>query len=171
MWALHSFHHSDESFNNFTGWRHAWLCGVIRIMAISTPVAILFHVPLSVFLAFAAIQLAVGILMHLNSPIEFGRFSLWFINPQFHRVHHSVQAEHWNKNFANALPLWDVVFRTSWKPRKGEFPDTGLVPSDVPHGFVDALVWPLHRPLRRLMSSRGVWRPKAQPVCDGPVTS
>lgn len=164
MWALHSLHHSDKSFNNFTGWRHAWLDRVINNILIYAPLAIVFRAPPPILLAFTAIHMASGILMHLNSPIEFGRFSLWFMNPQFHRIHHSVQPEHWDKNFANALPLWDVVFRTSWKPRKGEFPDTGLTPSDKPIDLVDALIWPLHRPLGRLIASRGNNAPSVS--CD-----
>jgi sterol desaturase/sphingolipid hydroxylase (fatty acid hydroxylase superfamily) len=170
LWAFHSFHHSDESFNNFTGWRHVWLTQVLGSIVVHIPLTIVFHLPPSMPLALTAFELAAGILMHLNSPIEFGRFSLWFMNPQFHRIHHSVQPEHWNKNFANSLPLWDVVFRTSWKPQKGEFPDTGLVPSDLPNGFVDALIWPLRQPLRRLaaiakqqVSYRILWR---RPLLD-----
>jgi sterol desaturase/sphingolipid hydroxylase (fatty acid hydroxylase superfamily) len=48
------------------------------------------------------------------------------VTPQVHRIHHSEKPEHYNKNFADFLPLFDIVFGTYHSPRRDEFPATGL---------------------------------------------
>lgn len=64
--------------------------------------------------------------VHMNIPVGFGR--LWWLatSPQWHRIHHSIQPEHRDKNFAFYFPLLDVVFGTAYVPRPGEFPPTGV---------------------------------------------
>jgi len=48
------------------------------------------------------------------------------VTPQVHRIHHSVERQHQDKNFADALPIFDIVFGTYVKPTRDEFPTTGL---------------------------------------------
>jgi hypothetical protein len=47
------------------------------------------------------------------------------VTPQYHRIHHSLEKRHWNKNFADRLVLWDILFRTRYAGAD-EFPDTGI---------------------------------------------
>jgi sterol desaturase/sphingolipid hydroxylase (fatty acid hydroxylase superfamily) len=143
LWTVHSFHHSEEHLNVLTTWRAFWLAGgPLTTLILYTPVALVFRAPHSVLAAMGAIRLLSNLLMHLNTRIEFGRFSFWFTGPQFHRIHHSIEERHWNKNFAPALPIWDIVFGTAWKPARGEFPETGLQPNFTPGGILEALLWP-----------------------------
>jgi sterol desaturase/sphingolipid hydroxylase (fatty acid hydroxylase superfamily) len=44
------------------------------------------------------------------------------VTPQVHRIHHSVDAEHYNRNFADALPIFDIVFGTYYRAGRDEFP-------------------------------------------------
>lgn len=80
-------------------------------------------------------------LAHTNVRVQLGRFGFWLNNPQYHRIHHSIEPQHRNKNFCKALPLFDVIFGTAYKPGKDEFPATGLVPSDKPVGIIDGIIW------------------------------
>jgi sterol desaturase/sphingolipid hydroxylase (fatty acid hydroxylase superfamily) len=48
------------------------------------------------------------------------------VTPQVHRIHHSIDPVHHNRNFADALPIFDIVFGTYHRPAKEEFPPTGL---------------------------------------------
>src|ERR1700730_11405790 len=50
------------------------------------------------------------------------------VTPQVHRIHHSIDSEHYNRNFADALPIFDILFGTYCRPGKNEFPVTGLGP-------------------------------------------
>jgi sterol desaturase/sphingolipid hydroxylase (fatty acid hydroxylase superfamily) len=84
---------------------------------------------------------------HANVRIRLGRFVTWIGNPQWHRIHHSVQPEHFDKNFAGLLPLWDIVFGTAWVPRRDEYPATGL-DLDEKIGVLEGIVWPLRKYFR-----------------------
>src|SRR5438034_65869 len=48
------------------------------------------------------------------------------VTPQVHRIHHGVGPEHYNKNFADGLPIFDILFGTYCRPAKDEFPATGV---------------------------------------------
>lgn len=144
LWRIHSFHHSEESFNIFTEWRDWFFAGrPLKGLILYTPLGLLFHASSSILAAIVIIRFFGNLLMHLDVRIELGRFSLWFMNPQFHRIHHSTRQEHMDKNFSCALPIMDVIFGTAWKPRKGEFPATGMTPRKVPNGLFEALMWPV----------------------------
>jgi len=47
------------------------------------------------------------------------------VTPQVHRIHHSVDPSHYNRNFADALPLFDILFGTYYRPQAQEFAATG----------------------------------------------
>jgi sterol desaturase/sphingolipid hydroxylase (fatty acid hydroxylase superfamily) len=85
-------------------------------------------------------------LAHLNTRVSLGRFSLCIQNPQYHRIHHSIEPQHRDKNFCRMLPVFDVIFGTAWKPGKDEFPKTGLDSGETATGFLDGIIWPIrHR--------------------------
>jgi sterol desaturase/sphingolipid hydroxylase (fatty acid hydroxylase superfamily) len=54
------------------------------------------------------------------------------VTPQVHRIHHSVDPAHHNCNFADALPIIDIIFGTYRRPERDHFPNTGLGPADQP---------------------------------------
>lgn len=145
LWAMHSLHHSAESLSVITGARHFWFEGAIGTAFIPV-VGIVFKIPPDVMTVVAWLYLLPDGLAHLNVRLSLGRFALCLNNPQYHRIHHSVETEHWNKNFCKGLPVFDVIFGTAWKPGKDEFPATGLVPRETATGFVDGIIWPVrHR--------------------------
>ena len=66
------------------------------------------------------------------------------VTPQVHRLHHSVRPEHYNRNFADALPIFDIIFGTYQSPVRAEFPPTGLGPdSPAPRSLLAAQFGPL----------------------------
>jgi hypothetical protein len=46
-------------------------------------------------------------------------------DPQYHRIHHSLEERHWNKNFAERLPIWDFLFGTLYAGFD-EYPQVGI---------------------------------------------
>jgi sterol desaturase/sphingolipid hydroxylase (fatty acid hydroxylase superfamily) len=45
---------------------------------------------------------------------------------RFHRIHHSVEPQHFGKNFGAGTSLWDQLFGTAYFPAADEWPATGL---------------------------------------------
>jgi sterol desaturase/sphingolipid hydroxylase (fatty acid hydroxylase superfamily) len=145
LWAMHSLHHSAEALSIITGARHFWLEDVMY-PAILPVMGIIFSIPQEILLTVSAIYFVPdGLLSHLNVRVSLGRFALVVNNPQYHRIHHSLEPQHFNKNFCKMLPLFDVIFGTAWTPDKDEFPRTGLA-GERATGFLDGIIWPVrHR--------------------------
>jgi sterol desaturase/sphingolipid hydroxylase (fatty acid hydroxylase superfamily) len=144
LWAMHSFHHSDTAMNASTTTRHYWAEAGIKALSIYLLAGILFKANL-VFLAIYGFMGFYHVFPHMNVRVGFGRYWMFFNSPQYHRVHHSVQAEHFNCNFAGLFPVFDCLFGTHHIPRAGEYPPTGLDTGKAPGTLLDALTWPVRR--------------------------
>lgn len=141
LWAMHSFHHSANGITFITGGRHFWLERVLSD-AFLPIMAVLFRIPPDMAIAAAFIFFLPDACAHLNVRIPLGRFVTWINNPQWHRIHHSVQIEHRDKNFAAFFPLLDILFGTAWVPKPGEYPATGLVPPERVD-IINSVIWPI----------------------------
>jgi sterol desaturase/sphingolipid hydroxylase (fatty acid hydroxylase superfamily) len=151
---MHSLHHSAEALSAVTGARHFWL-EFPFLSSVFPVLGILFKIPDEMALPIALIYFLPDGLAHLNIRLSLGRFALVLNNPQYHRIHHSVEPQHWNKNFCKMLPLFDVIFRTAWLPEKDEFPKTGLDTGEKPTGFLDGIIWPIRSLIGRAPSVAG----------------
>jgi sterol desaturase/sphingolipid hydroxylase (fatty acid hydroxylase superfamily) len=150
LWAMHSLHHSAEALSIITGARFFWLEGGINTAAFSV-LGIIFKTPPEVVTIVALLYILPDGLAHTNVRLPLGRFALFLNNPQYHRIHHSVEPQHRDKNFCKMLPLFDVIFGTAWVPGKDEFPETGLVSREKATGILDGIIWPVrHLPVQRL---------------------
>jgi sterol desaturase/sphingolipid hydroxylase (fatty acid hydroxylase superfamily) len=131
LWPQHAVHHSAPHLNAATAFRHHILENAVRFPFVDVPLMFIFvH---SVWAdAGLLTQLAtgfvayLGIFAHSNLRIGFGPLNWLIVSPQTHRIHHSIEARHWNRNFAAYFPVIDVVFGTYYHPRKDEYPDTGV---------------------------------------------
>ena len=148
LWAMHSFHHSDEAVNISTTPRHFWAEQAIKSVTIYLIIGLVFAPDAGVVAAYTVITL-LNFFFHMNVPIGLGRG--WFLlnSPQYHRIHHSSLARHHNRNFAALFPIFDVLFGTAYQPRAGEFPPTGLSDNDAPRSVIEAIVWPIRGFLRQ----------------------
>ncbi len=147
LWAMHSLHHSAEALTLVTGARHLWLETAIN-GAFFPVVAILLKTPPEIVTTALFLGFLPNGCAHLNVRLHLGRFSTWINGPQWHRIHHSIQPEHFDKNFAAVFPIWDVIFGTAWIPGKDEFPIAGLVPGERP-GVIAGIIWPFRNlPIR-----------------------
>jgi len=146
LWAMHSFHHSDDDVNAGTFYRHYWIEKPLWFALTSLPLAFVFRISTEAAVVYAALFQFFGLFPHLNSRIEFGRWSTAILSPQVHRIHHSIQPEHFNTNYCGAFPLWDLVFRTYRAPVRGEFPPTGLSDRAARPSLRDVVLWPLAHP-------------------------
>jgi sterol desaturase/sphingolipid hydroxylase (fatty acid hydroxylase superfamily) len=134
VWEQHRLHHTEESMNVATSLRHHWLEEFLRSILIVAPMSLLFRItPIDAGVLTMLIG-QWGYFTHANIRINCGPINRLFVSSQGHRIHHSVEALHRNKNFAAFFPVWDILFGTYHYPRWDEFPKTGLkgVPSNMP---------------------------------------
>ncbi len=149
LWSLHTLHHSEPHLNSTSGVLHHWSVMIMRTAFVALPLGLLFKASAPVTWIYFISTLYVHF-MHANSTLDFGRFSWLLSSPSYHRLHHSVRPEHYDRNFAFIFPIYDVVLGTYRPPHAGERPATGLEDGDRPRGLLEVLLWPLRGRLRRL---------------------
>ena len=117
LWNFHRVHHSVRTMDSTTGFR----MHVVDFLQLSVLPMLLFGVlfdtsgwsPLAI--PFAMIPgIVADALEHSNT--RFAPRPTWlryvFNNPLFHSWHHVRDAELCDGNYANALPVWDLLFRS-----------------------------------------------------------
>lgn len=157
LWPQHAIHHSEPHLNAATASRHHILENLIKVPLVDVPLMFIFvetvwnqHTGVVTRLATSFIAY-LGIFAHSNLRIGFGPLNWLLVSPQTHRIHHSIEERHWNRNFAAYFPLLDVVFGTYYHPAPDEYPDTGIpgvgyalnsLPAALSHPFVEwASMW------------------------------
>jgi sterol desaturase/sphingolipid hydroxylase (fatty acid hydroxylase superfamily) len=157
LWEFHKLHHSDELMNCSTWARDHFLQAAWIAIFPAFTLGMFFNIS-SVEAGMAAMLSALFISlqsMFYHSAIR-ARLS-WLdrllVTPQVHRIHHSIDPAHHNSNFADALPIFDILFGTYHKPSPSEFPETGLGAADpAPRSLWQAQAGTACRGMRALMS-------------------
>lgn len=140
LWPIHAIHHSDPDVNGLTAYRihflegfAMWIAYVLLLTWIGLP-------PEAIALAslFRALH---NIYVHINVDWDHGPFHLVLASPRFHRWHHADHPDAYEKNLANVLPIWDVMFGTYRNLGKLDAP---LGAAGVPqHDIVRLTLWPM----------------------------
>lgn len=149
LWSLHSLHHADPEFDSTTAVVHHWLPPVLHAFMVSLPLGLLFRIPAGYVLLYSLLSYHVY-LMHANLRLDFGRLSWLWTSPGYHRLHHSALPEHYNRNYAFILPIFDVMFGSYRPAAAGEWPKVGLGEGQAPRDVRDLVCWPV----RHLIGSR-----------------
>jgi sterol desaturase/sphingolipid hydroxylase (fatty acid hydroxylase superfamily) len=147
LWKMHEFHHSAEHFEVTLAHRHFWVEPLLKTAFLYPLPGVLLKCPQSAIFVVAGIWQVFPYIAHMNVRFSPKGFGLLVTHPQYHRVHHSKSASHYNKNLCALLPLWDVLFGTLHRPAPDEFIDVGLEDSPPPRSIWDAIIGPF-RPTR-----------------------
>jgi sterol desaturase/sphingolipid hydroxylase (fatty acid hydroxylase superfamily) len=153
LWPQHELHHSDTALNVSTSLRHHWLEDPLRVFAMSAPLGFAFYFkPASI----PWIATVVGLwpfFIHTNLRLRLGWLTPLVTGPQYHRIHHSLEPQHRNHNYAAFFPVWDIVLGTAYLPKDDEFPRTGIERGE-PASIHQALAGPFVEWRRRLRQRR-----------------
>ncbi|WP_296944513.1 sterol desaturase family protein [uncultured Massilia sp.] len=126
LWAFHAEHHALREMSAWNS-NHHFTEEILRIPFVIIPSSLLIH--LDPGFAPAIVWLLIGVqgqYIHSHTRLNLGPLRYVVADNRFHRIHHSVEREHWNTNFGSFTSVWDIVFRTARFPRKDEWPDTGI---------------------------------------------
>ena len=166
LWQQHLLHHSDEYMNVTTAARQHLFDNAVMPVFVTIPMAILFQLPAINIAMLSLIPYAWQYFTHANIRLGFGPFWWLLASPNYHRIHHSMEPNHIDKNFAGWFPILDIVFGTAVAPKPGEYPATGVAGVSVKtlkHAYLLPLIgW------RKMLMAR-LWASKVAPV--SPTTS
>ena len=141
LWRVHSVHHSIEELNAINDYHHV-LEDILRFPLVFVPLALLVELQTPSVVIYSTLLAWSGQLTHANSKVSYGWLRYVFAEPRFHRIHHSVETRHWDKNFAFLFPVWDIIFGTAYFPSRDEYPKTGLSDKAEPTSPVQYLTMP-----------------------------
>ena len=144
LWLVHSVHHSIEELNAVNDYHH-WLEDTLRVPLILIPISLLVRIDGAVLVICVVGLRFMGQMTHANSKISYGPFRYVIAEPRFHRIHHSLEERHFNKNFAFMFPVWDVIFGTAYFPALDEYPKTGLFNQREPESVLTYLMIPFRK--------------------------
>jgi sterol desaturase/sphingolipid hydroxylase (fatty acid hydroxylase superfamily) len=110
IWATHQAHHSSQYFNYATALRQKWNNSGEILMWI--PLPLLGIPPWLVFASFS-INLVYQFWVHTERIDKlWGPYEFIFNTPSHHRVHHGMDQQYLDKNYAGILVIWDRMFGT-----------------------------------------------------------
>ena len=124
LWRFHELHHSQEDMSVLTVFRTHPLIHVSYLVALIPGIVLLANgaVPTTLLVAYAAIVA----FEHSNTNMGFGPLERIFVSPNYHRIHHRVDAPQ-DVNLGFALTIWDQLFGRAIFPTPDTIrADTGL---------------------------------------------
>lgn len=186
LWHFHAIHHSQREMNVFTDLRiHAGEY-VIADVLVFVPMFAFGLTPLAI-MGVGSVRWWYTRFIHANIRTNMGWLKYILVTPQFHRVHHSIEVRHQDKNFGVVFNIWDRLFGTMYH-NYDEYPATGveglrfdpprrLAPAAWARQYLQMFVYPFRTMLARKpgnAASRAV-EPDQQmegaPAGDGPTAA
>lgn len=140
LWKFHAVHHSTEEMD----WLASSRLHVVELLATRLtgylPIFIFGFAPSAVYayLVFVSFH---AIFIHSNVRFRFPVLRWIIATPEFHHWHHSSEQPAIDKNYAGFLPIYDVMFRTTYLPDHLAS-RYGTVGKYVPEGFTGQFVFP-----------------------------
>jgi sterol desaturase/sphingolipid hydroxylase (fatty acid hydroxylase superfamily) len=162
LWLFHAVHHSQKELNIFTDDR-AHIVDLFFGQLFAFIPFFIFHVSSLYAVAIIAIYKPIhNRFIHANLKLNLGWFGWIFTSPQFHRVHHSIEPEHADKNFGVYFSIYDYLFRTACLSRN-VYPETGIADhhfpseekvrvSQLPHNWIMQTIYPFTQAFQKLLA-------------------
>jgi sterol desaturase/sphingolipid hydroxylase (fatty acid hydroxylase superfamily) len=151
-WPVHKVHHAPRELHAANDIGHplqalfsfVWITVPMSLFNVSGP-----GVPLTLALTVTFLS------MYIHSPIDFhfGPLRRLIVDNRFHRIHHSLEPRHFDKNFGICFSAWDYLFGTAYEPKQ-EWPAVGLADVPAPRSVRDYLLLPLRQPVNGKGGSR-----------------
>ncbi|MBX9765752.1 MAG: sterol desaturase family protein, partial [Bdellovibrionales bacterium] len=110
LWGVHIVHHQSQDFNLAVALRQAWLSGITS-WPFYLPLAFL-GVETHLYVANKALNTLYQFWIHTELFKKRPWLDKWLNTPSAHRVHHAVNPEYLDKNYASTFQIWDRIFGT-----------------------------------------------------------
>lgn len=143
LWGIHKLHHTDTDVNVTTSHRSHVLEQPIQMTLIVVPSLLFLGYHPTATLYGLYLGLFFLYLSHTRLNVSLGPLGRVFVGPCFHRVHHSVDAAHSNKNFAQFFSFLDALFGTYAAPQSIGDIRTGVQDCRTQRDLWAPMLWPL----------------------------
>lgn len=130
LWRFHQVHHSQTQMSPLTDRRFHFVEPLVFVVIATIPAGLLGLSWNEGRLLFFATVFATTF-THANLRWNMGPLRHVLVTPQSHRIHHSNDRRHWERNYGAVLSIWDRLFRTRWADAD-EYPVVGTDDPDFP---------------------------------------
>ncbi len=137
LWMFHAVHHSDREMNIFTDDRVHPIEKLVASGIMLFPQLIL-RIDVEWTAWMLLFQQLYTHVYHGNIRTRYGPLRYLLVTPQSHRIHHSIEHDHIDKNFGVIFSIWDRIFGTH-HDGDGGYPQTGVEDEGFPH---ESSAWP-----------------------------
>lgn len=114
LWRFHQIHHCDLDVDCGTALRHHPVETIVNQAFDLALIAAVGVPPLAVLAGYTLAGVA-SVFNHANIALPHAADRVLrrlVVTPDMHRIHHSVEVDESNRNFANLFPWWDRLFST-----------------------------------------------------------
>lgn len=139
LWRWHAPHHAFRNLSAINS-HHHWVEPFVFGAMVGFPLSLIGWWP-ETLPWLALVFTAQRYTIHSDLRFDVGPLRPFLIGPAYHRIHHSIEVEHQDKNFGALTPLWDWLFGTlHWPDCR---PAIGVVGFPEP-SFRNWIFAPLH---------------------------
>ena len=141
LWRFHAVHHSIRDLSAVNAYHHISE-PLFQAALILLPASLIVRdtgpvVPFMMVLIYFQASF-----IHSPARIHLGPLRAFIADNRFHRIHHSLEERHFDRNFGAFTTLWDRLFGTVHFPAVDEWPDVGLAGIDQPRTIPQWLTLP-----------------------------
>ncbi|MFI4934234.1 MAG: sterol desaturase family protein [Caulobacterales bacterium] len=140
LWRFHAVHHSVREMSGVSGYHHVSE-ELFKFALYSVPLAFFIDDPFA-WPVLGGLLAWQGNYLHSATRLNFGPLGRYFADNRFHRIHHSIEPQHVDRNFGVFTTLWDELFGTAHHPAADEWPATGVADFPEPRSIGEYLAAP-----------------------------
>jgi sterol desaturase/sphingolipid hydroxylase (fatty acid hydroxylase superfamily) len=141
FWRIHMIHHAPTEVHAANTLGHP-LQMWYTILFIGIPMTVIHIDSPAVPATVTFIVVLLTYYIHASVGVHFGPLRKVLVDNRFHRIHHSTETHHFDKNFGICFSIWDRMFGTAYDPVGDEWPSVGLANVDPPRTIADYLLMP-----------------------------
>lgn len=150
LWEFHKIHHSQRELNYFSDLRVHPVDYIAAQVILFVPFnSLSLDLAIPTFVGWQIFKTWHTRFCHANIRTSLGLLRYVFVSPQSHRIHHSSEPEHADKNFGVIFSIWDWAFRTQYT-NFDRYPATGISDGRFPIEMELSLRSAFFTPLRQL---------------------
>jgi sterol desaturase/sphingolipid hydroxylase (fatty acid hydroxylase superfamily) len=144
FWHVHAVHHAPTELFAANDIGHP-LQVVFGLIFVSLPLSLIQLDGPDAPIAVSSFIFLLTYFIHSPIRFHFGPLRWFLVDNRFHRIHHSIEERHFDKNFSVCFSIWDRLFGTAYDPAPDEWPDVGLADTPPPRTIGEYLALPFRR--------------------------
>lgn len=142
LWRFHALHHGITQLHAFRSARNHFTELLMRFLLVYSPL-IVIGAPAAIIFWYTSFISILGLVGHSNVRLYVPSVvHPLLMTPQVHWLHHSIDRSVSDTNYANILPIWDILFGSFSHPDSHTLETVGVVDNPIPSSFIGQFMSP-----------------------------